>query len=631
MNYDQYFKQLRITKQQQISTRHHLSNYCHYIDNNVIPSGLCIKALPQTTGNLSDTFLRRWDQTLFHCSLRLLILLREHCIEHLKNLTRQFDSLSQACKTDLTASEFENIQERLSDITNTKTATLRSRQRCKFQRDGTSFPSISTKEKKNNKTKNRHFRRRPQVLSNKINTVVNLSSKQLTEDETSLLSRGLNFCPVPGPVNDTKLSEELDYFARSLRIKEHFASKEDDSTTSDSDSDDSNEYRFRKKSNWVPKPSKNTTLESFIDNVKTDILTNVKINNQTYDNLTPDERVALTNLRDNDDIVIKPADKGSAVVVMDKSNYVQEAIRQLDDDRFYKKLNSDPTLQFSEEITECLKEMCDNNIIDIDTFKYLKPENSKPGRFYLLPKIHKPGNPGRPIVSANGHPTEKISEFVDYYLRPHVENLPSFIKDSTDYLLKMQDLNPLPANTTLVTMDVTSLYTNIPHADGIEACREVWDSRSPKIPPTDCLVEMLTMVLKKNNFTFQGEHYLQTNGTAMGTKMAPSYANIFMGKFEKQLLECSIEKPLSWYRFIDDVDMKWEKGDQKLETFITNANNQHPTIKFTHETSNSTINFLDTSSTLSVDSELDTTWNVESQTWNVSKNKEIWFDWQEFK
>ncbi|XP_071160924.1 uncharacterized protein [Mytilus edulis] len=207
--------------------------------------------------------------------------------------------------------------------------------------------------------------------------------------------------------------------------------------------------------------------------------------------------------------------------------------------------------------------MCDNNIIDIDTLKYLKPEDSKPGRFYLLPKIHKPGNPGRPIVSANGHPTEKIFEFVDYYLRPHVENLPSFIKDSTDYLLKMQDLNPLPANTTLVTMNVTSIFTNIPHADGIESCREVWDSRSLKIPPTEYIVEMHTMVLKKNNFTFQGEHYLKTNGTAMGTKMAPSYANIFMGKVEKQLLECSIKKPLSWYRFIDDIEMKWDKGDQE--------------------------------------------------------------------
>jgi hypothetical protein len=54
------------------------------------------------------------------------------------------------------------------------------------------------------------------------------------------------------------------------------------------------------------------------------------------------------------------------------------------------------------------------------------------------------------------------------------------------------------------------------------------------------------MVLKKNNFTFNGDHYLQINGTAMGTKMAPSYANIFMGKLEKQLLESSIERPLSW-------------------------------------------------------------------------------------
>jgi hypothetical protein len=50
---------------------------------------------------------------------------------------------------------------------------------------------------------------------------------------------------------------------------------------------------------------------------------------------------------------------------------------------------------------------------------------SKPGRFYLMPKIHKENNPGRPIVSANGHPTEKISEFIDFHLRPFVENLPS--------------------------------------------------------------------------------------------------------------------------------------------------------------------------------------------------------------
>ena len=163
----------------------------------------------------------------------------------------------------------------------------------------------------------------------------------------------------------------------------------------------------------------------------------------------------------------------------------------------------------------------------------------------------------------------------------------------------MAALNLLPSNTTLVTMDVTSLYTNIPHSDGIEACKEIWESRSVKVPPTDCLVTMLTMVLKKNNFTFNGDHYLQINGAAMGTNMAPSYANTFMEKFEKQLLESSIERPLSWYRFIDDVDMKWTQSDEELQNFLSRANNLHPSIKFTHEISNTTISFLDTSSSLS--------------------------------
>jgi hypothetical protein len=146
--------------------------------------------------------------------------------------------------------------------------------------------------------------------------------------------------------------------------------------------------------------------------------------------------------------------------------------------------------------------------------EYLTPEDPKPGRFYLLPKIHKENNPGRPIVSANGHPTEKISQFIDFHLRLFVENLPTHIKDTTDYLKKMENL-AIPENTTLVTMDVTSLYTNIPHDDGIAACRTIWEQRTVQEPPTECLVEMLTLVLKNNNFTFDGNHYLQINGTAI--------------------------------------------------------------------------------------------------------------------
>jgi hypothetical protein len=70
------------------------------------------------------------------------------------------------------------------------------------------------------------------------------------------------------------------------------------------------------------------------------------------------------------------------------------------------------TEEFSTKITQELKIMKENSHIDKNTFDYLKPYKPKVGRFYLLPKIHKVNNPGRPIVSANGHPTEKIIYFV---------------------------------------------------------------------------------------------------------------------------------------------------------------------------------------------------------------------------
>ena len=154
------------------------------------------------------------------------------------------------------------------------------------------------------------------------------------------------------------------------------------------------------------------------------------------------------------------------------------------------------------QMTSQLKIMKENSHIDKNTFDYLKPDKPKDGRFYLLLKIRsKVNNLGKLIVSGNGHPTEKISRFVDFHLRHHVEALPSHLTDTTDYLQKMESMNPLPSEAILASMEVTSLYTNIPHNDGIEACREAWDQRAVTEPRTECLVQLL------NNFTFNGEHF----------------------------------------------------------------------------------------------------------------------------
>ena len=203
---------------------------------------------------------------------------------------------------------------------------------------------------------------------------------------------------------------------------------------------------------------------------------------------------------------------------MDRDHYVSEGERQLNESTLYKPLDHYPTPGFAKQVTEAVREMHDQGLISEKNMAYLIVDQPKASRFNLLPKIHKAGNPGRPIVSANGHTTEKISEFVDLHLQSHVQTLPSYLQDTTDFLKKQEALGPIPSHALLVSMDITSLYTNIPHSDGIKACEEAWDERDIKDPPTQTLVKLLTLVLKCNNFKFNGQLYLQVQGTAMGKK-----------------------------------------------------------------------------------------------------------------
>ena len=191
---------------------------------------------------------------------------------------------------------------------------------------------------------------------------------------------------------------------------------------------------------------------------------------RSNNNKTSLERKALSSLRKRSDIIIKPANKGLATVAMSKDNYLIRVMSHLNNTQFCEKLSEDPTERFSEEITSSLREMHERRVINRDTFEFLRPKKARTARFYIVPKIHKDGIPGRPIVSSCGAPTENISLFVNYYLSPLVR-IPSCIKDTNDFLLKLQDIRNLPTGSLLVTLDVTSLYTNIPHEEGLDACR----------------------------------------------------------------------------------------------------------------------------------------------------------------
>ena len=279
-------------------------------------------------------------------------------------------------------------------------------------------------------------------------------------------------------------------------------------------------------------------IEAYVEALEGKILSH-DLNVKCQRNLTQDEQKALDNLRGYDDIIIKQADKGSAVVVMDREAYINEAMGQLDNSEVYMLLDGDPTRDMVEKINERIRESWEKGNIDDKTKDYLMVSGDvKPGRFILLPKIQKRGCPGRPVISGCGTPTEKISAFVDQEVRPLVPKIKSYIKDTNDFLKKLSQIGELPDGSILCIIDVVGLYPHIPHNEGLEALKEALGNLEGQVESeqqgslNEDILSFAELVLKSNNFEFNGRHYLQKRGTAIGTKMAPSYGSTLAAKFK---------------------------------------------------------------------------------------------------
>ena len=193
------------------------------------------------------------------------------------------------------------------------------------------------------------------------------------------------------------------------------------------------------------------------------------------------------------------------------------------------------------------------------------------GRFlYFKPKIHKPNNPGCPIVSACSCPTELISNYLDKVMTPIVKSLPSYIKDSNHALEIFRNFN--------FTMDITSLYTVIPNNEGLQALKYFFNQRPIKKASSETLLRLAELVLTLNCFSFGDNYYKQINSVAMG----PSYANLFVGFIENKFFSnYHGPKPDLYKRYIDDCVGATLSSREELNLFINSVNSFHPALKYT--------------------------------------------------
>ena len=349
----------------------------------------------------------------------------------------------------------------------------------------------------------------------------------------------------------------------------------------------------KNKSVWTPPENQFASVDLFIDKCRNDVNKINFDNKLRYSNLPKEEWTALHSLRSRSDIVIKPADKGGALVVWRADLYKEEALRQLSDVNFYQEIDCDVTSANQQTVKDTVKNFISSGDLP-PTAKNLIVTTPRTSKIYFLPKIHKPNNPGRPIVSACSCPTELISSYLDSLMRPIVENLPTFIKDTNHALQIFESFRFSSDTKFLFTMDVKSLYTVIPNDEGLRALKHFFDQRSDLSPSTSTLLRLAELVLNLNCFSFGDKFYRQINGVAMGTKMGPNYANLFVGFIEEQIFsQYSGPIPELFKRFIDDCIGATSLERAQLESFIHFVNNFHPALEFTWEISSVSVSFLD--------------------------------------
>lgn len=279
----------------------------------------------------------------------------------------------------------------------------------------------------------------------------------------------------------------------------------------------------------------------------------------------------LESLKQRSDIIIRPADKGGGIVVMDKSSYVSEMNRILSDTDTYIPLSHDPIFKYKKELTGLIEVGFRNKLLNKKEKDFLIPLAPRKPIIYFLPKVHKclVNPPGRPIISGLDSITSRIGKYIDGFLQPLVSGTPSYIKDSAQVVRTFENLE-WKEGYIMATADVASLYTIISHLDGLEAVEQFLNRDAELIPAQrDFILDLLRYAMTHNYFWFGGVHYLQNRGVAMGAKFAPSMANLFMAKWE------------------EDGDMT------SLTTFMHQLNDNPLGIVLQFESSTGKINFLD--------------------------------------
>ena len=358
----------------------------------------------------------------------------------------------------------------------------------------------------------------------------NFSSYTLSDDEKSLLAKGLNFALPPRKLNFADYMTPFEFLYKSV--------KDSDVTRHDLD--------------ILKVDLKKTAFSSF-----------KRYNFLKELNLSHPEFQALKNLKSNRDIVIHKSDKGNSVVIVNRDDYLKRLSDMVADESKFEKVavkqDKDYNFMTNEKkgVDKFLSELVNKKSIDETVRSKLSPDGPRPARLYGSPKIHKPPVNGlpkyRPIISQIGSTTYNIAKFLLPFLEPFTTNEYT-VRDTFHFVSMLDDKDH---HLVMASLDVDSLFTNIPLDETIHIVTEKVFHKKRKVNGLSKpdFKKLLTLSTKGNVFYFNGTYYRQRDGVAMGSPLGPALANAFLCHHEADWLDdCPLSfAPVFYARYVDDI------------------------------------------------------------------------------
>ncbi len=280
-------------------------------------------------------------------------------------------------------------------------------------------------------------------LNDPDKVIHNLSSHVLTATQKKVLVKGLNFSVAPKKLRYADYLTPFELFYRSV----------------------SGLPVYRGDQELIKTKVKEIALSSL----------HTYNSSETPSSLSRAEHKAIMELTSVKDLIIHKSDKGNSVVLLDKIDYIRKMGTILNDPSKFKpfpmkrgkELNE--VLKHEKKLRSVLKSIFNKGILHQDIYNKLVPAGSKPGRLYSLSKIHKPGAPLRPILSAINTPSYALAKFLVPILAPVTSNQYT-VKDSFSFAKEISSIKS--DGLFMASLDVKSLFTNIPLDETIEICSD---------------------------------------------------------------------------------------------------------------------------------------------------------------